>query len=355
MNRLLLSVLFVMSALTGIAQSPSVASSHPSFPKRIFTVLTYNCENAFDTIHDAGHDDVDFLPEGKNHWTRARYFRKLRRIAQVLAAADTLKPVDIAVLEEVENDTVLTHLLRRTQLHNFALEYIMTHNQTARGIDVAIIYSPRTFQMIGHDEVSLSETDESIAHVRPVLHAWGRIASGDTLDVYAVHLPSKLGARTADQLRRAIATRLRQHIDSVFAIRSFPILLVTGDFNDTPRSPVFKTLHTLSPLAKKGKTSILSDPSPLSLYNMMEHRAGGSYKYQGDWNWIDQMLVSGNLLRTDSPLYADYTSVVALQSPFLLETDEAYRGYRPFRTFLGPRYYGGYSDHLPVVIRFQQQ
>jgi hypothetical protein len=37
--------------------------------------------------------------------------------------------------------------------------------------------------------------------------------------------------------------------------------------------------------------------------------------------------------------------------PFLLEDDEKYGGKKPYRTYLGPKYLGGYSDHLPLVAR----
>ena len=353
-----------------------------------FTVLTYNCENAFDTIHDAGHQDQDFLPDGKNHWTRARYFRKMRRIAQVIAAADTVRPADLVILEEVENDTVLTHLIQRTPLKNLGYSYVMTHNHTARGIDVAILYAPRTFQLLGTDEIKMdmkpgTKTDFSInvsqrqeegtdwgvrvtEEVRPVLHVWGKLATGDTLDVYGLHLPSKLGAGTAEKARKNIGYKVRQHVDSLMRIRQRPLLLLAGDFNDTPRSSVCrKVLRSVAPF--KGEINISVHASPYTLYNMMAGKGkdGGSYKWRGSWNWIDQILVSGNLLRSDSPLRLQLrpatqlkpadAAVEALQLPFLLEADDSYRGLRPFRTFFGPRYHGGYSDHLPVVARFWLQ
>ena len=333
----------------------------PSSAQTSFTLLTYNCENAFDTIHDVGHQDQDFLPDGQNHWTRYRYFRKLRRIAQVIAAADTLKPVDVVVLEEVENDTVLTHLLHRTSLTNMGYSYVMTHNHTARGIDVAIVYSPRTFQLLGTDEVRLHSDeppvsgDENTEQVRPVLHVWGQLATGDTLDVYGCHLPSKLGAGTAERARKQIASRVRQHVDSVLRVRQRPLLLLAGDFNDTPRSSVFrKAFRTVAPF--EGKKRHLVDASPYTLYNMMrgKEKDGGSYKWHGSWNWIDQVIVSGNLLRSDSPMRTDPSLVEVLRLPFLLEDDDTYRGQRPYRTFYGPSYHGGYSDHLPVVVRFWQ-
>ena len=115
------------------------------------TAMTYNCENAFDTIHDDGKRDEEFLPEGTRHWTRHRMFEKLRNIGKVIVAADSIRPVDLVALEEVENDTVLTYLTRRTVLSALGYEYIMTHSPDQRGIDVALLYNPLMFRILHHD------------------------------------------------------------------------------------------------------------------------------------------------------------------------------------------------------------
>ena len=41
---------------------------------------------------------------------------------------------------------------------------------------------------------------------------------------------------------------------------------------------------------------------------------------------------------------------IIFDAGFLLEEDEKYYGKKPFRTYLGPRYHGGFSDHLPVYL-----
>ena len=37
---------------------------------------------------------------------------------------------------------------------------------------------------------------------------------------------------------------------------------------------------------------------------------------------------------------------------FLLIKDKTWRGERPFRTYYGFKYEGGYSDHLPLIVDF---
>lgn len=287
-----------------------------------FSVMSYNCENAFDTIHDAGKDDVDFLPDGNRHWTRKRMYDKLKRIGKVILSVDSLRPVDIVCLNEVENDTVLTYLTKRTALNRVGYEYVMTNSLDDRGIDVALLYSPFTFHLISYN--SIRPTVKS--RTRDVLHVCGWVASGDTVDVFAVHLPSKLNGRTSERNRLIIARQITDRIDSLEKVRTNPHVIVMGDFNDGPSTDVvrngFKGLH--------------------NLMTTKDH----SYKYQGQWDCIDQLLVNDNMRRKL------IKSGVA-SKPFMLEPDERYSGQKPKRTYIGWKYHDGYSDHLPVTASFE--
>lgn len=292
-----------------------------------FSILTYNTENTFDTIPRPDGRDAEFLPDGAYHWRRGLYFHKLRSVAQVLLAADTLHPVDIAVLQEVESDTVLSDLLHRTPLASIPYDYLLTHSHDSRGINVAIVYSTYTFRLLHTDTIALPPT----VHTRSVLHACGIIPTGDTLHIYAVHLPSKLGGATAERLRRHLCNLIAEHILSHTASSEKPLVLVCGDFNDTPSA---KPLRLLARQA--------------GLINLMKGLPGGSYRWQGFWQWLDQMLVSPALQQRLSPATP---RPQALTIPFLLEPDATYGGKKPARAFFGPTWHGGFSDHLPVVLR----
>ena len=128
--------------------------------------MSYNCENAFDTIHDEGFLDEEYTPDGSRHWSRFRMFQKLKNIGKVIVAADTQRPVDIICLEEVENDSVLTLLCRNTALATLGYEYLMTHSADRRGIDVALLYSPFTFHPISHQSIRAKTSTST----RDVLH-----------------------------------------------------------------------------------------------------------------------------------------------------------------------------------------
>lgn len=283
-----------------------------------FTVLTYNTENTFDTIPSPQGGDEEFLPEGSHHWTQRRYLHKLRNLAQVLLAADTLHPVDLVLLQEVENDTVMHDLLHRTPLASIPYEYIITHAPDTRGINVAIAYSPRTFQLLHTDTIGCG------APTRQVLHACGRLNNGDTLLVYAVHLPSQLGGKRAQQLRDNLCDSVAAHILRHTQGMASPRVLVAGDFNDQPAAACVRRLC-----------------HEAGLTNLMHGRRGGSYKWRGRWQWLDQVLLSPALCGPEPRL---------VNPSYLLEEDTAYRGEKPRRAFMGPVWHDGYSDHLPVVL-----
>ena len=71
----------------------------------------------------------------------------------------------------------------------------------------------------------------------------------------------------------------------------------------------------------------------------------GTYKYQGEWSILDHILTHTTTLSHQQ------TRILTL--PFLLEKDSPNGGEKPKRTYLGPAYKGGISDHLPVVATFQ--
>ena len=45
----------------------------------VYGIGFYNLENLFDTCHDAGKNDYEYLPDGTNKWTGLKYTNKLVR------------------------------------------------------------------------------------------------------------------------------------------------------------------------------------------------------------------------------------------------------------------------------------
>jgi len=307
----------------------------------VYSFLTYNTENTFDTIPATdGHDDHEFCRQGSYRWTRGRYMHKLKHVAQVIMAADTVHPVDFAFLQEVESDTVLFDLLHRTKLASLPLDYIMSHSRDPRGVNVALVYGRGRFFPSHTGTIRLSD---STHHTRDVLYVSGIIGHGDTLDLYVLHLPSRLGAYEARRIRKTLLGQLAAHVDSVVAHRSVPRIVVAGDWNEPPESNDIQRF-----VRSNGNET-------QRLVNLMEGRNGGSYKYHGRWEWIDQFMVSPALLENGTGLRLQHkeTSVRTLTLRPLLEEDRGWGGMKPYRAFRGPTWHGGYSDHLPVVMTLE--
>ena len=290
-----------------------------------FTVLSYNIENAFDTIHDEGKNDLEYCAGGERKWSKYRLLQKLKGVSKVIAAADEKRPIDLVGLCEVENDTVMEYLTRRTPLSSIGYKYVMTHSNDDRGIDVALLYSPFTFHPIQSQHISPRIPKQT---TRDILHVAGTIAGGDTLDVYVLHLPSKRGGAEAQKLSMSICQQLKENIDSIRAVRHHPNLIIMGDFNADTNSQQLKFLtrsHTFVDRTTRLKP--------------------GTYKYQGEWSTID------HLLTHTTTLSHQQTRILSL--PFLTEPDPTHGDIKPHRTYLGPIYQGGISDHLPIISVFQ--
>ena len=138
------------------------------------TLVELNCENMFDCKHDSLKDDTEWMPDGKRKWTPARYWRKLNHIGQEILSCQEDGVPDLVALVEVENDSVLFDLTRRSLLRRAGYDYLMTSSPDVRGIDVALLYQPMTFRPICYDYLSISPL-EGMRPTRDVLYVHGLI------------------------------------------------------------------------------------------------------------------------------------------------------------------------------------
>lgn len=304
----------------------------------LFTFVELNCENLFDCRHDSLKNDTEFLPDGAYHWTRTRYWQKLDRIGQTILSCgvkeQTWQLPDMVALCEVENDSVLHDLTRRSLLRNARYDYVMTNSPDERGIDVALMYSPYSFRLIGSHSVRVKPI-KGMRPTRDILYASGVTASGDTLHVIVAHLPSRRGGEKYSRPFRMMAARqVAAVIDSIYnKVSAEAKIIVAGDFNDYSNSESMQLLCSKRMIGvSKGAKG--------------HNGAKGTYRYQGLWGSLDHILVS-------IPLADIATECYVNDAEFLIERDEKYGGVKPRRNYLGPRYLNGYSDHLPLVARFQ--
>lgn len=303
-----------------------------------FRVMFYNVENLFDTYDDPHKNDNEFLPDGPMRWTPARYYKHLRKTAQVINAIGEWESPAICGLCEIENDTVLIHLLNRTPLKEQHYSYCITTGNDARGINIALLYQRDKFRHLGHSSIRINFTNKK-KHSRDILHVWGEVINRERLDIFVCHFPSRSGGeKESEQDRVDAAKLLRKVCDSIYKINNNANIIVMGDFNDNPYD---KSVQTLIKGANKKYhlINLFGDPNKLNF--------GGSHKFQNEWSQLDQIMISRNwnnyLLKGSPQIYAQ---------SFLL-TPKNNRGEQtPLRKYSGKFYKGGYSDHLPIVVDF---
>lgn len=297
-------------------------------------LVTYNVENLFDCQDDTLTNDEEFLPGALRRWTPYRYWSKLHAVATALVTIGGDRAPDIIGLCEVENDSVLHDLTRRSALRTVRYDYLITTSTDPRGIDVALLYKPTTYRPFAHRSLRLpADQVPEGSHVRDVLCVSGELVTGDTLDIFVCHLPSRLNGRRSARLRHSVVSVMRSAIDSLYTVRAVPRIVVMGDFNDTPDS------EALSPLVG-GDEGLVCVTDEL----------GGSYRYKGEWEQIDHFFLSPSLIDTTRKLHLAKQGAWVSKDDIFTESEPLYGGFRPRRTYNGMRYLGGISDHLPVCL-----
>lgn len=267
-------------------------------------VMFWNLENFYDT-HDGGTSasDSEFAPGGARHWTRRRYSMKCNAVAKIiLKAADTYGSLpDVIGFAEVENRKVVEDIVLGTPLRKLGYRIVHYDSPDHRGIDCALIYRKSSLELTGSAPLHLYGPDGSIIATRDILLArFGKLA------VLVNHHPSKVG-QGSEERRQTAMRRMHEACDSLETAGVERILCI-GDFNDD-------VWHSDSNL--------------------------GTIKYEGAWEKIDGCFHRGFSV-IEEHIFDD---------PSLLTKDASYGGQKPLRCWSGPRWLGGVSDHLPIVIK----
>lgn len=317
------------------------------YGQEFFRVMFYNTENFYDTIPNPAVNDISFTPSGELHWNSFRYLKKVEDVSKVISSVGGKYPPAIVGLCEVENKTVLDDLVKNSSLSRHKYKYTMTNSKDARGSNVALLYQRDQFKYIS--KKTYRPKLDGMTNTRDILHVSGMLVSGDTLDIFVCHFPSRTqGVRKTEENRCKVADLLRKNIDKLEAKRVTPRIIVMGDFNDYPDDRSMKTHLKAERFPLAGRK--IND---LVLYNLFENKYSDtiqSYKYNGKWGYLDQFLVTGTLLNDNSTCYVHPKEAFVFSPDFLLTYDEKYGGYKPHRTYSGWTYLGGISDHLPIYF-----
>lgn len=314
-------------------------------PKR-YRAMFYNVENLFDTFDDSLTNDEEFTPMGARHWTWEKMNNKINGIYKTIAALGEWEAPIFVGMCEVENGYMLYRLTHETPLLKFDYGIVHRESPDPRGIDVGLLYRKDLFDLQESRFFSVIFPDDPNRKTREILYARGVIGGIDTIHVFINHWPSKYGGELESNAGRfAAANTLRQKVDSIKIFYPDARILIMGDFNDEPESnPLIDGLKVCLNINNKCPSGLVS------ISAILRSKGQGSYKYQGVWGMIDQIIVSESLLDQKRKIFTSPENASVFKANFLLEPDDAYIGDKPFRTFVGFKYHGGFSDHLPVYI-----
>lgn len=308
-------------------------------------IMFWNLENFFDYFDDGNSSsDSDFSSRGARRWTKARFGKKCAMVGKTLLWAgerysSDAEPPDIVGVCEVENGFVLNRLVHTPVLEKAGYGYVHYDSPDRRGIDVALLYRKGRVRVLSSRAVHICLPDGGVMPTRDILYVYVELLSDGggisedsdyrRMHILVNHHPSKFsGAKASARGRNMAMQTLRSICDSVAAVSGEPVVAM-GDFNDTPDAEQFSIVE--------GSLENLAAP--------LSERGEGTIRFEGRWSLIDHFLV-GNC--GDAERRWEMT---VLRPPFLLVRDRSYAGFKPFRTYVGPRYGGGVSDHLPVFLR----
>ena len=293
-------------------------------------VMFWNLENFFDwTDQGTGESDREFSSMGERHWTRKKFYAKCDAISKTMMwMADRYgRMPDVAGFAEVENRRVLKMLLDSTLLRKYGYEIVHFESGDRRGIDVALIYRTEVFDKISQSVKAPEYEGEPMATRDILTVKLRRKSDGENVNFIVNHHPSKFGGSKASEGRRtAVMKSLSELCDSLLKSPENAEIVAMGDFNDNPDGEQFVLLE-----------GILVNKS-----GILHEEGEGTIRYEGRWDLIDMFFTSPDL---------DARSEMHIERvPFLMMRERKHPGEKPFRTYSGPRYIGGVSDHCPIIL-----
>ena len=316
-----------------------------SFAQKELIAAFYNCENLFDTIN-APYFDNDFLPNSSKHWNYQKYKKKLIQLSKVVLSINDWQGPDLIGLCEVENRKVLDDLLLLTPL-SFQ-DYAIVHQDSPdnRGIDVALLYKKSSLKLLEVNFIPVNFTQKHTRPTRDILHIKILTSAQDSLHFFFNHWPSRFGGYVKSQPKRNfVAQLLRTKVDSLLTINTNTKVLIAGDFNDDYQD---------ESIVKYLKVQYELEKSRNNLYSLVvdwKKKYLGTHKFGDHWSFFDQWIVSSNLRNQFLTPYISDSGIV--QNEWLFQQDKTGIAQKPYRTYAGNNYLGGFSDHLPIFIKLQ--
>lgn len=309
--------------------------------RREYTVVSYNVENLFDTVDDPKIPDEEFLPESEKKWDNQRYQKKLSDLVRVISEVNPKELPEVVGLVEIENQTVLEDLINAGKLNGQGYAIIHEESPDYRGIDVALIYRKDAFAEISHETLPVVFPDDPQFKTRDILYVTGKMRN-KIVHIFVNHWPSRIGGDDKTEPKRVLAASvLKNKVDQILVVNPKARIIIMGDMNDEPAN---KSLHETLCSAAPG--------SGAQLVNLMmpDDVAGkGTYFYNGNWNMLDNLVVSETVLKGKG-MQVEGEKGFIFSNEWMIFTNK--NGDKtPNRSYVGNKYVGGVSDHFPVYFK----
>lgn len=322
-------------------------------------VAFYNLENLFDTIHDEGKNDYEYLPDGGMKWTPMKYEHKLNNMAYAISELgkdeDPRGAMCVGVCE-VENIGCLQSLCAvMKERYNRKYEPILLEGPDRRGVDCGFLYNPEMFKPVsvkGH-ELKAHYADGGVVRSRLqllvsgyILPAPGEKTSPEKIHVLVNHWPSRYGGELSSRPTRDTAAMLTRSIcDSIYRKEPRAKIIIMGDLNDDPFN------HSCAQVLEARKTR--EEVGEQGFFNTMWlklERGIGSLAYNGSWNLFDQIIISEPLMnaKLEDGKWTYWKSQI-FNKPFLTVQEGKDKG-TPLRTHKSGVWQDGFGDHYPTMI-----
>ncbi|MGC9344634.1 MAG: endonuclease/exonuclease/phosphatase family protein [Bacteroidales bacterium] len=315
--------------------------------KDVLSIVFYNVENLFDTIDAPEIEDQEFTPGSEKKWNQEKYQKKLEDLGRVLSSIMEDELPDIIGLSEVENKNVLEDLIETTDLRKGKYQIVHKDSPDDRGIDVALLYRKKELKDINYQAIRIEFPFDPELKTRDILHVEGLARDGEKIHFFVNHWSSRWGGMLESEPKRIeCALNLRRTLDDILSLEENPRFIIMGDFNDEPTN---RSVMEILGASNKRKNIY-----PKDLYNLYYdlHNLGGkgTYNYRGNWNMLDHIIISYNLIDRPGYYSCSYEDAGIFKADWMLyETRDGIKV--PNRTYGGPNYYGGISDHFPVYLR----
>lgn len=307
-------------------------------------IVFYNVENLFPPDSFSIRKNKRKV-SGLRNWNKERYENKIHKLGRVFELFEqeySLLP-DLIGLSEIQGSGPLEDLLK---LPVFKSEFSFIHFESMdeRGVDVALLYN--------HTKVKIEKAEplvyffeipdldpENYDTTRDVLHTTVRIGC-KALELYVVHLPSKRSDDVNLPKRRYILSEINKRVQEHQKEKESVVVL--GDFNEDPEHP--QMLEFLEgpdgPLLFNPFRKLYNDKK----YSTFHHNRGLLF---------DQIILSQDFMGENQEGFT-FKNASVFNHPQIANFDRK-NSHRPFRTYAGTRYLGGYSDHFPVLLSLNNQ